>query len=51
MPYRKNRLDVQVKLSEKLVLALVTHYGRKPSATQFADDFNLRAEGTTTVSR
>lgn len=51
MPSRKNREIVQKNFTANLTLALRARYGKRVSATRVADEFNLRALGTTTVTR
>lgn len=47
----KNRALSRVNLGVLLTEALMNKYGELPSASKFADQFNLRAHGTTTITR
>jgi len=46
-----NRKAACALFGQALGRCLMAHYGRIPSAAKFADAFNLRAYGTTTISR
>lgn len=46
-----NRRLIGAMFSERLKDLLAKKYGFMPSAAKFADAFNLRAHGTTTISR
>lgn len=46
-----NRKSAGSHFTDALHEALVRIYGKLPSAAKFADAFNLRAHGTTTISR
>ena len=46
-----NRKATGLLFGQALDVCLVKKYGRAPSVTKFADLFNLRAHGTTTISR
>jgi hypothetical protein len=46
-----NRKAACALFGQALGRCLITQYGRIPSAAKFADAFNLRAHGTTTISR
>lgn len=46
-----NRKATCALFGRALSRCLLAHYGRIPSAAKFADGFNLRAYGTTTISR
>jgi hypothetical protein len=47
----KNRANARVNLGALLTQSLINKFGELPSATKFADKFNLRAHGTTTITR
>lgn len=47
----KNRLVSRSNLGILLSQALIRKFGALPSANKFADQFNLRAYGTTTITR
>ena len=50
--HNKNTREVTGDLfAIQLKKMLTSHYGHMPSASKFADDFNLRAVGTKTISR
>ena len=51
MPHRKNKLEVQQKFGVILREAINARYGQTVSSTRLSDEFNLRAVGTTTISR
>jgi len=51
MVEKGNKNMVLERFQHYLSAALLRNYGRIPSAAVFADDFNLRAVGTTTVTR
>jgi hypothetical protein len=51
MPHTKNKKEIQSNFSNALSDALTSRYGVIVSATRLADEFNLRASGTTTISR
>jgi len=46
-----NRTSTKLNLGVLLNKALIKKFGKIPSASKFADQFNLRAYGTTTVTR
>lgn len=46
-----NRKAACALFGQTLGRCLMTHYGHVPSAAKFANAFNLRAYGTTTISR
>ena len=46
----KNRKDFAIKFSEILIRQLIKKYGKVPSNYFFANQFNLRAAGTTTIT-
>lgn len=46
-----NRQTTASHLARSLNEALVLKYGKVPTATAFADQFNLRAYGTSTITR
>lgn len=46
-----NRKAVGLRFCQALEKSLIKKYGRIPTAAKFADSFNLRAHGTTTISR
>jgi hypothetical protein len=46
-----NRTSTKLNLRVLLNKALIKKFGKIPSASKFADQFNLRAFGTTTVTR
>jgi len=51
MAQEDNKNSALKHLHHELLAAVITNYGRPPSAATFAEDFNLRAIGTTTVPR
>jgi len=51
MVEENNRKKAQTQFQALLHDALIRKYAIIPSASQFADDFNLNAIGTSTVSR
>ena len=51
MPHRRNKLEVQQKFGVILKESLEARYGYLISSTRLSDEFNLRAVGTTTISR
>lgn len=48
---RENRDLILNRFSSKLNAAILEQYGTKFSAANFADQYNLRANGTTTITR
>ncbi len=48
---RENRDLILQRFSSKLNAAILHKYGTKFSAANFADQYNLRANGTTTITR
>lgn len=51
MPHTKNKKEIQSSFSVALSRALDSRFDMKVSSTRLADEFNLRAAGTTTISR
>jgi len=45
-----NRKEFAEKFAEVLIFHLTEKYGKVPSASFFANQFNLRAAGTTTIT-
>ena len=48
---RENRDLVLKRFSSKLNAAILDRYGSKFNGTDFANQYNLRASGTTTITR
>lgn len=48
---KASRDALRLEFSETLKSALTNRLGKLPSATQFANQFNFRAHGTTTITR
>jgi len=46
----KNRIEFAIKFSENLSAVLKHKFGEIPSNKFFADEFNLRASGTSTIT-
>jgi len=51
MPYRKNKRTVLNRFRSALKIALQNHRFDTRSPTAFSDAFNLRANGTTVITR
>jgi transcriptional regulator with XRE-family HTH domain len=51
MPYRRNRREIQLRFTFALKSALESQLGSRISSTRLSDEFNLRADGTTTITR
>lgn len=51
MPHRKNKKRVRDKFSAALKAASLEKCGNKISPTSLANSFNLRASGTTVITR
>ena len=51
MPHRKNKQQVLIRFSEALRIALQNDGKTAVKPTELADAFNLRASGTTVITR
>jgi len=51
MPHRKNKKKILERFRSALAIALENHQFRTSSPTAFSDAYNLRANGTTVITR